>query len=145
MRHHPREYVFANLCNFLVVRICCGRYFTRKLDVSVDKLLGTNFICKCSTRFLFCFNLFSTDELRGLEWNIRYQIIKGICEGLQYLHNEMGIIHMDLKPANILVKILVQTDDMVPKITGMVPKITDFGLARLVENNYTMGVPFVSR
>ena len=84
--------------------------------------------------FLFCFNLFSTDELRGLEWNIRYQIIKGICEGLQYLHNEVGIIHMDLKPANIM----VYTQEMVPKIT-------DFGVARLVENNYTTGVRFGSR
>lgn len=59
----------------------------------------------------------SADELRGLEWHTRYQIIKGICEGLQYLHKE-NIVHMDLKPANILL------DDY------MVPKITDFGISR---------------
>ncbi|KAM0879337.1 hypothetical protein ACQ4PT_034313 [Festuca glaucescens] len=29
-----------------------------------------------------------TDELTGLEWHTRYQIIKGICNGLDYLHNE---------------------------------------------------------
>ena len=93
---------------------------------------------KLSVRILnasrFACHFSSADEVRGLEWSTRYQIIKGICEGLQYLHNKVGIIHMDLKPANIM----VDTDDMVPKIT-------DFGLARLVENNYTMGVPFVSR
>lgn len=53
----------------------------------------------------------------GLEWRKRYQIIKGICEGLHYLH-EMGIVHLDLKPANILL------DD------NMVPKIADFGISR---------------
>ncbi|XP_037481842.1 putative receptor-like protein kinase At4g00960 [Triticum dicoccoides] len=66
------------------------------------------------------------DELRGLEWDIRYQIIKGICAGLHYLHEEKRILHMDLKPANILL------DDQ------MVPKITDFGLSRPVENPQTM-------
>ncbi|RLN01003.1 calmodulin-binding protein 60 C-like [Panicum miliaceum] len=53
----------------------------------------------------------------------RYKIIKGICYGLHYLHEEWQagtpIIHRDLKPANILL------DD------NMVPKIADFGLARL--------------
>ncbi|PWZ29264.1 hypothetical protein Zm00014a_013062 [Zea mays] len=67
-----------------------------------------------------------TDGLRGLEWHARYKIIKGICEGLHHLHMEKNIIHMDLKPANILVH------------DQMVPKIADFGLSRLAEVSRTM-------
>ncbi|XP_044354436.1 cysteine-rich receptor-like protein kinase 6 [Triticum aestivum] len=59
-----------------------------------------------------------TDELRGLEWHTRYQTIKGICDGLQYLHKEKDVVHMDLKPHNILM------DDL------MIPKITDFGVSK---------------
>jgi len=55
----------------------------------------------------------------GLPWRVCYQIIKGICLGLHYLH-EKHIIHLDLKPDNILL------DD------GMIPKIADFGLSRLL-------------
>jgi interleukin-1 receptor-associated kinase 1/coatomer subunit beta' len=69
---------------------------------------------------------FCADELRGLEWNTRYGIIRGICEGLHYLHKEKHIYHMDLKPANILL------DD------SMVPKIADFGLSRLDDKSQTM-------
>ena len=61
----------------------------------------------------------STDESCGLKWNMRYQIIRGICSGLYYLHTEWHIVHLDLKPENILL------DD------GMVPKIADFGMSRL--------------
>ncbi|TVU26814.1 hypothetical protein EJB05_29379, partial [Eragrostis curvula] len=83
---------------------------------------------------LLCFEYISngslgshlTDELRGLDWCARYQIVKGICEGLQHLHKDKGIVHMDLKPDNILM------DD------NMVPKITDFGLARADGNTHTM-------
>ncbi|XP_047053007.1 uncharacterized protein LOC124659111 [Lolium rigidum] len=83
---------------------------------------------------LLCFEYISngslknhiTDELRGLEWNTRYQIIKGICEGLHHLHKEKHIYHMDLKPANILLD------------NQMRPKITDFGLSRLDEKSETM-------
>jgi serine/threonine protein kinase len=83
---------------------------------------------------LLCFEYISngnlqkyiTDELRGLEWNTRYQIIRGICEGLHHLHKEKLIYHMDLKPANILVD------------NHMVPKITDFGLSILDEKSQTM-------
>ncbi|KAM3215236.1 hypothetical protein ACQJBY_067301 [Aegilops geniculata] len=83
---------------------------------------------------LLCFEYISngslqkyvTDELRGLEWNTRYGIIRGICEGLHHLHSEKHIYHMDLKPGNILLD------------NDMVPKITDFGLSRLDEKSKTM-------
>ncbi|XP_037467228.1 cysteine-rich receptor-like protein kinase 2 isoform X2 [Triticum dicoccoides] len=83
---------------------------------------------------LLCFEYISngslknyiTDELRGLEWNTRYEIIRGICEGLYHLHREKQIYHMDMKPDNILLD------------NDMVPKITDFGLSRLDEKSHTM-------
>lgn len=65
-----------------------------------------------------------TDASRGLEWRERYQIIKGICRGLRHLH-EKRILHLDLKPANILL------DD------HMVPKIADFGLSRCLDKEQT--------
>lgn len=52
----------------------------------------------------------------GLEWRTCYQIIKGICEGLNYLHQH-EIVHLDLKPENILLD------------CNLVPKISDFGLS----------------
>ncbi|KAM0906856.1 hypothetical protein ACQ4PT_016544 [Festuca glaucescens] len=67
-----------------------------------------------------------TNELRGLDWKKRYQIIKGICAGLHYLHMETCILHMDLKSANILLD------------NQMMPKIRDFGLSRQAENSQTM-------
>jgi interleukin-1 receptor-associated kinase 1/coatomer subunit beta' len=68
---------------------------------------------------------YSADELRGLQWDTRYLIIKGICEGLHYLHMKKRIIHMDLKPGNILID------------HNMVAKITDFGLSKMMENSQT--------
>uniref|UniRef100_N1R3B6 Coatomer subunit beta'-2 n=1 Tax=Aegilops tauschii TaxID=37682 RepID=N1R3B6_AEGTA len=81
---------------------------------------------------LLCFEYMSKGSLRdyisdescGLEWRKRYQIINGICQGLNYLH-ENRIVHLDLKPENVLL------DD------NMVPKITDFGLSRYFEERQT--------
>ncbi|XP_037482624.1 FT-interacting protein 4-like [Triticum dicoccoides] len=61
------------------------------------------------------------------EWRTCYKIIKGICAGLQFLH-ENHVIHLDLKPANILL------DD------SMVPKITDFGLSRCFDENQSRDI-----
>ena len=63
----------------------------------------------------------------GLEWRVRYQIIKGICDGLHYLH-EQRIVHADLKPANILL------DD------NMLPRIADFGLSRCFDEDQTKSI-----
>ncbi|XP_066336942.1 uncharacterized protein [Miscanthus floridulus] len=57
----------------------------------------------------------------GFGWDRRYNIIEGICKGLYFLHEEWRIVHRDLKPQNIMI------DD------DMVPKIMDFGLSRLLD------------
>ena len=64
---------------------------------------------------------FAIDEHHGQDWNTRYVIIKGICNGLKYLHEDLEdpMYHLDLKPANILLD------------ENMEPKIADFGLSRL--------------
>ncbi|XP_034569635.1 patatin-like protein 1 isoform X3 [Setaria viridis] len=62
------------------------------------------------------------ESIGGYEWSIRYKIIKGICQGLHYLH-QRRINHLDLKPANVLLG------------AHMEPKITDFGLSRCIDEN----------
>jgi len=105
----------------------------------IDKDGSRKYIWVTELEKLLCFEYISngsldkhiTDELRGLEWETRYEIITGICEGLRYLHNEIKIIHMDLKPANILIHHL--------NAKYMVPKITDFGLSRPNDKSHTVG------
>jgi serine/threonine protein kinase len=67
-------------------------------------------------------NLF--DKPINMAWDTRFKIIKGICDGLLFLHR-IPIIHMDLKPQNILLD------------NNMTPKIADFGLSRLFGQEQT--------
>jgi serine/threonine protein kinase len=68
-----------------------------------------------------CFHLVDfTDAPHEDDWQIRYRIIKGICEGLHCIHKE-GLTHLDIKPENVLLD------------AHMDPKIIDFGLSRFMD------------
>jgi len=66
--------------------------------------------------------IFADDQNRHLDWKQRFDIIYGIAEGLCYLHeeSETRIIHRDIKASNVLLD------------QKLKPKITDFGLARVL-------------
>ncbi|PAN43682.1 hypothetical protein PAHAL_8G255300 [Panicum hallii] len=57
-----------------------------------------------------------------LNWSSMFRIIQGIAQGVHYLH-EQGVIHLDLKPPNILLD------------SNMNAKITDFDLSVTVDDN----------
>uniref|UniRef100_A0ACD6AAM0 Uncharacterized protein n=1 Tax=Avena sativa TaxID=4498 RepID=A0ACD6AAM0_AVESA len=100
----------------------------------VEEIEG-NFVMADQRNWLLCFEYVCngsldrhiTDATRGLNWRFRYRIIRGICEGLLFLH-EKHILHLDLKPANILLD------------AHMVPKIADFGLSRCLGEEQTRAI-----
>ena len=65
------------------------------------------------------------------ELKIRY--VREICYGMRYLHSEK-IIHRDLKLSNVL----VVSDDV--GCSGVICKISDFGMARKVDISSTLSM-----
>ncbi|XP_047940199.1 probable serine/threonine-protein kinase At1g01540 [Salvia hispanica] len=65
--------------------------------------------------------IFKIDKTSSLDWDMKFKIAIGAARGIEYLHSgcDIKILHFDIKPHNILL------DDK------FVPKISDFGLAKL--------------
>ncbi|KAL2649494.1 hypothetical protein R1flu_017622 [Riccia fluitans] len=68
--------------------------------------------------------IFSSDKTRTLAWKVRMNIARGTAKGLAYLHEDLqigqAIIHLDIKPENILLD------------EHFTPKVADFGMAKLI-------------
>ena len=66
-------------------------------------------------------------ERLKLDWPTRFEICLGVARGLAYLHEEsrVRIVHRDVKSSNILLD------------SNLVPKISDFGLAKLYDDKKT--------
>lgn len=73
-------------------------------------------------------SLLSDEQPCRSDWQTCYKIIKGVSQGLNYLHNahEESIYHLDLKPANVLLD------------NNMIPKIGDFGISRIFSSTKTI-------
>ncbi|XAR56436.1 Non-specific serine/threonine protein kinase [Bertholletia excelsa] len=72
--------------------------------------------------------LFGPEECQlNLDWSTRYKICIGIARGLSYLHEEsrLKIVHRDIKASNVLLD------------KDLNPKISDFGLAKLDDEENT--------
>ncbi|KAL1221489.1 putative LRR receptor-like serine/threonine-protein kinase [Cardamine amara subsp. amara] len=67
------------------------------------------------------------DKTLHLDWSTRYEICVGVAKGLVYLHEEASvrIVHRDVKASNILLD------------SELVPKVSDFGLAKLYDDKNT--------
>ncbi|KAK4285842.1 hypothetical protein QN277_002482 [Acacia crassicarpa] len=71
--------------------------------------------------------LFGKEGQIHLDWPTRYRICVGIARGLAFLHEEsrLKIVHRDIKATNVLLD------------KDLNPKISDFGLAKLYEEEDT--------
>ncbi|XP_028763748.1 probable leucine-rich repeat receptor-like serine/threonine-protein kinase At3g14840 [Neltuma alba] len=71
--------------------------------------------------------LFGQEGQLHLDWPTRYKICIGIARGLAFLHEEsrLKIVHRDIKATNVLLD------------KDLNPKISDFGLAKLYEEDNT--------
>ncbi|XP_073128746.1 probable serine/threonine-protein kinase PBL25 [Henckelia pumila] len=72
-------------------------------------------------------------NIKPMNWSTRMKIALGIAQGLEYLHEKANppIIYRDLKASNILL------DEMNN------PRLSDYGLAKLVQSGNKMHVPRV--
>lgn len=80
-------------------------------NTSLDKFIHTN-QNSCS----------ETNQITQLNWGMRYRIINGVAQALDYLHNgcEKRVLHRDIKASNIMLD------------SEFNARLGDFGLARII-------------
>ena len=95
-------------------------YFLNYFNFPITKHVLLNF---------FINNFVDVHSEKLLSWFECHKIIGGTARGILYLHeySRLKVIHRDLKPSNVLLD------------ENMNPKISDFGLARIVEIDKQQG------
>ncbi|EEE53015.1 hypothetical protein OsJ_35720 [Oryza sativa Japonica Group] len=102
-------------------------------EIEMPKENATNGNVSAKEEFLLLVEEYMTNGNLGnliygglLDWSSRLKIIEGITQGVVYLHthSEKPIVHLDLKPDNILLD------------SNMNPKIGDFGLSEELQDDY---------
>jgi serine/threonine protein kinase len=83
-------------------------------------------VCVCVCYVLSRLSFIGKRSL-NLDWSTRNDICLGVARGLAYLHEEsrLRIVHRDVKASNILLD------------SNLIPKISDFGLAKLYDDEKT--------
>lgn len=113
------------MCEFLAEMKTIGSVH----HVNLVKLLG---FCAEESNRMLVYEFVSNGSLdkwiftsRVVSWETRRRIILDIARGLAYLHEECSqrIAHLDMKPHNVLLD------------ENFSAKISDFGLARLIDRN----------
>jgi serine/threonine protein kinase len=108
-------------------------YFAANARVPVEGAKQNIFII--AMEYIPCLDLEDNDELKRLSIGQRMQFVSDVADALQHMH-DMGVVHRDVKPANILVD-----------RNTLVPKLTDFGIMReegaqtLTQEDTFMGSP----
>jgi serine/threonine protein kinase len=81
----------------------------------------------------------SSGRTARLRLNMRWLLLTllEVAEGMAYLHR-MGVVHCDLKPANVLLK------SSNADVRGFTAKVSDFGLSRVEDDDTCATFPFNS-
>jgi tetratricopeptide (TPR) repeat protein len=91
----------------------------------------------CYIAAAFCPGVTLAAWLRGqtepVPWRTAALLVAALADGVEHAHCR-GVLHRDLKPANVMLSPLPETGGGAPAKEGLnfVPKILDFGLAKMV-------------
>ena len=119
-------------------RVLCFEYM--RMGSLQRHLSGMMLYLLCKQKWLPLFSVHTisiclfADESCGLDWQSRYEIIKGTCEGLKYLHEGLkeSLYHLGLNPDNILLE-----EYLIQKLIDFVSaKIFDEELTRVTQSRW---------
>ncbi|MGI6525323.1 MAG: serine/threonine-protein kinase [Bdellovibrionota bacterium] len=120
---HPKVLRYANAAKRLAQEIQAANRIDHENIVRFYDFFRCNDLCAITMEFINGPSLRNyIEENAPFDYTFITEVLRQICTGLQAIHNH-DIIHRDMKPDNILLA------------DGWNAKITDFGIAYLIDGN----------